>query len=159
MSSYNTLSRKWTTLPPLPFPRDHAGTALIEHTFYVLGGRAFGNENVVDTVLALDVHAPTLEWTSNRARMPTPRGGCSSAVLNGKIYTFGGEGNPVNGKKGVFNQTEAYDPKADCWSTLTPMAVPRHGTYAVAVFNKIYIAGGGVVQGGAPVDTFDYFSL
>lgn len=90
--------------------------------------------------------------------MPTARGGCSSAVLNGLVYTFGGEGDFSNAA-GVFNETEAYDPKINKWTKLAPMAVPRHGSYAATVGSKIYIAGGGTVKGGAPTDYVDYFSL
>jgi hypothetical protein len=32
------------------------------------------------------------------------------------------------------------------------MRVLRHGTYAVGVGGKVYIPGGGVVQGGDPVE-------
>ncbi|KAL5323888.1 hypothetical protein ACEPPN_008430 [Leptodophora sp. 'Broadleaf-Isolate-01'] len=157
-SSYNTVTKKWTALPALPAPRDHAGVALIDSILYILGGRAFGHDNVVNDVFALDLSAKKPVWTTNRAKMPTPRGGLSSATLDGIVYTFGGEGDFSN-PSGVFNETEAYDPCTDKWTKLGPMAFPRHGTCAVAIGRKIYIAGGGNLKGGAPVDTFDYFSL
>lgn len=157
-SSYCVITKTWTSLPALPAPRDHAGVALIDDTLYVLGGRAFGHDNVVDTVFALDLDAKKLSWTTNRAKMPTPRGGLASATLNGIVYTFGGEGDYSN-PAGVYNETEAYNPKTNKWTKLAIMAYPRHGTAAVTIGNKIYIAGGANVKGGAPVDTFDYFSL
>jgi len=52
---------------------------------------------------------------------------------------------------------EVYDTGRDRWERLGKMKVPRHGTSAVAVRGGVYIPGGGVKQGGAPVDTFDVF--
>jgi N-acetylneuraminic acid mutarotase len=73
------------------------------------------------------------------------------------VYTFGGEGNPVEGSDGVFDQVEVYDTRKDSWERLGKMKVPRHGTSAVAVKGGVYIPGGGIKLGGAPVDTFDVF--
>lgn len=158
VSSYNTATEKWDTLPSLPVPRDHAGVALIEDTLYVLGGRAFGHDNVVNTVFALNVCDPKSVWKTDLATMPTARGGCASGVLKGVVYTFGGEGDFSNAA-GVFNSTEAYDPKTDRWTKLAPMAFPRHGSYAAVVEDRIYLAGGGTVKGGAPTNYSDYFTL
>jgi N-acetylneuraminic acid mutarotase len=57
----------------------------------------------------------------------------------------------------VFDQVEVYDTRRDRWERMGKMKVPRHGTSAVAVGDAVYIPGGGVKQGGAPVDTFDAF--
>jgi N-acetylneuraminic acid mutarotase len=89
--------------------------------------------------------------------MPTPRGGVSAAAVGGKVYVFGGEGNTEAGSEGVFDQVEVYDTTRDKWESVGKMKVPRHGTSAVAVGGAVYIPGGGVKQGGAPVDTFDAF--
>lgn len=158
VSSYNTATKIWANLPVLPVPRDHAGVALIEDTFYVLGGRAFGHDNVVNTVFALNVCDPKPVWKANLATMPTARGGCASGVLNGVVYTFGGEGD-FTSDSGVFNETEAYYPKTNKWRKLAPMAFPRHGSYAAVVGNRIYLAGGGTMKGGAPTNYSDYFTL
>lgn len=154
-SFYDTETGTWTSVPDLPSPRDHAGAGLVGNTFYVLGGRLISQDNVQNTVFALDVRYPENGWTS-KATMPTARGGCASATLGGMIYTFGGEGNKELAS-GVFNVTEAYDAVNDEWSKLTMMELPRHGTYAVGVEEKVYIPGGGIAQSGAPVTSFDAF--
>lgn len=150
--SYDVLTRRWTRLPSLPEARDHVGGAVVGGTFYVVGGRDRGQVNVRDTVYAFSGG----RWTE-RAPMPTARGGLASAVVGTKIYTFGGEGNVVNGENTVFAQTEAYDTKLDRWERLAPMAVPRHGTAAVAVGGTIHIPGGGNRGGGAPMDVNDVY--
>jgi N-acetylneuraminic acid mutarotase len=161
VTAYDTVERQWTVLPPaadhLPAPRDHAGAAVVEDTFYVLGGREQGQANVRDTVFALDLWDLRRGWRTSAFKMPTPRGGIAAGVVGGKVYTFGGEGNPEPGSQGMFNQTEVYDTVRDSWERLAPMRVPKHGTSAVGLGGKIFIPGGGVAEGGAPVDTFDVF--
>lgn len=157
VSAYNTITQTWSKLPELPSARDHAGVALINDVYYVLGGRNSGRDNIVGTVFTLDFAAYDLAWTSSSALMPTPRGGCASAVYNGVVYTFGGEGDG-SVPTGVFNNTESYDPATDSWTELTPMALPRHGTAAVQIGGKIYIAGGGDQEGGFPTDDLQIFT-
>lgn len=161
VSAYDTATGSWTLLPAaarsLPAPRDHAGAAVVGDTFYVLGGRAFSQANVSNAVFALDLCNMERGWRTREATMPTARGGVSTGVVGDKVYIFGGEGNAADGSKGLFNQTEAYDTVMDSWERLMPMEVPRHGTSAVGVRERIYIPGGGILQSGAPVATFDSF--
>ena len=75
--------------------------------------------------------------------MPSRRGGLASAVLDGKIHTFGGET-----RSGVFANHEVYDPARDAWSVSTPMPTARHGLAAVTVGARgIYVIGGGPKAG------------
>jgi hypothetical protein len=78
--------------------------------------------------------------------MPTARGGLAAAALGGRLFTFGGEGN-TGDPRGIFPQTEGYDPARDAWFALPDMGVPRHGTAAVAVEGAIYVVGGAARQG------------
>jgi len=39
-SSYDTITGKWTALPDMPAPRDHAGKGVVGDNLYVLGGRS-----------------------------------------------------------------------------------------------------------------------
>ena len=156
VTAYDTRNGEWKVLPSLPDGRDHAGAAVYGDNFFVVGGRYRGQMNVRGTVFSLSLRRSEKGWSS-RSPMPTPRGGLAAGLVGGKLYTFGGEGNPAEGSKGVFNETEAYDVRTDHWMRLPPMPVPRHGTSAVAVNGKIYIPGGGVEQGGGPVAMFDVF--
>ncbi|KYF93781.1 hypothetical protein BE17_07180 [Sorangium cellulosum] len=154
-SAYDVATGEWETLPEPPEPRDHVGGAVVGSTFYVLGGRANGQENVKDTVFAYDLSAGT--W-STRAPMPTARGGVAAAAEGGKIYVIGGEGNPAPGAQGVFDDNEVYDTASDTWEVLAPMRTPRHGTGAVAVDGTIYVPGGGTQQGFGLTDVSEGFS-
>ncbi|KAL1839810.1 hypothetical protein VTJ49DRAFT_1089 [Mycothermus thermophilus] len=186
VSAFDTRQGRWVTreefargrseaevaqIRTMPGRRDHAAVAVVDGVLYVLGGRVDGQENVRGEVFALDLKG-LLEsksgkgkgngkkvqgWVTKRARMPTPRGGVCGAAVGGKVYVFGGEGNPEEGSEGVFDQVEVYDTRRDRWESVGRMRAPRHGTAAVAVGGGIYIPGGGVRLGGAPVDTFDVF--
>ncbi|KAK0704518.1 hypothetical protein B0H67DRAFT_648946 [Lasiosphaeris hirsuta] len=160
VSAYDTVGREWVDLPPaaarIPGARDHAGGAVVGHTFYVVGGRERGQANVKGEVFALDLEDLKAGWTTRAARMPTPRGGIAAAAIGGKIYTFGGEGNP-DSEVGVFNQTEAYDSVTDTWERLPAMPLPRHGTSAVAIGGRVFIPGGGTKIGADPVGFFDVY--
>ncbi|KAL0579165.1 hypothetical protein V5O48_002846 [Marasmius crinis-equi] len=154
---YDTRTKEWSELPDLPEGRDHVGGAVVGETFYVVGGRVHGQNNVRGTVFALNLTATEQVWVE-KSEMPTPRGGLAAAATGGKIYTFGGEGDTaLLGPAGVYNNSEVYDTVTDTWEVLAPMAVPRHGTGATAVAGKVYIPGGGVLKSAGPVDVNDAF--
>jgi N-acetylneuraminic acid mutarotase len=145
MSSYDTVSNKWTEHDDLKLPeaRDHAGSAVIDGVMYVVGGRVGGNR---ETVYALNLTSPSPKWVS-KTPMPIARGGLAAASVGKKIYTFGGEGNRANAK-GVFGDVAVYDTEKDSWETAAPMTAPRHGFGAASVGDKVYVPGGGAQQGG-----------
>jgi len=153
VTAFNTTSGHWQTLPSIaaniPEARQHAAGAVVGNTFYVACGRVFPRENVRDTVFALDLKNQAAGWKTV-GHFQTARGGVTGAVVGSKFYTFGGEAN-VNNPLGIFNQTDVLDLRTKKSKTLSIMAVPRHGTSAVAIRNRIYIPGGGLQQDGLPV--------
>ncbi|QSZ37398.1 hypothetical protein DSL72_009496 [Monilinia vaccinii-corymbosi] len=155
-TAWNVGTQVFKPLPVLPAPRDHAGVGWVASTgaLYVLGGRAFGHDNVVNTTFLFSFQ--TLTWREV-AKMPTARGGVASAMIDNLIFVMGGEGNPDPNSHGVFSQNEAYDTNTDTWREYAEMDVPRHGTSAVAIGNMIYVPGGGIAEGGAPTSYFSYF--
>ncbi|KAI1385693.1 galactose oxidase [Hypoxylon trugodes] len=158
VTAYDTKAGTWTTLPSLPAPRDHVGGAVINRTFYVIGGRDRGAANLRNTTWTLDLDSPSDGWAV-KAEMPTARGGFAMGVIGDYLGTFGGLGNEDPGSNGVFNSSEIYDVKEDSWFKLPAMPHPRHGNVAATVEDRIYIPGGGIAGGAAPVDTFDYFEF
>ena len=153
-TSYNVKTRKWTNLPDLPAPRDHAGKGHYGDMLYILGGRSFGNKNVVDTVFGYDLKSQC--WSTNFAPMPTKRGGVASATIGSQIFTAGGEGNP-NASTAVFPQMQAYDAIRNTWTNYADMATPMHGTAAVTYKGEVIIPGGGTVTGAGLSPIFQKF--
>ncbi|KAF3033979.1 hypothetical protein E8E12_004774 [Didymella heteroderae] len=160
VSVFDTESARWENVSEaamyLPEGRDHAAAAVVDSKMYVLGGREQGQENVKDTVFVLDLKNLEAGWRVRGARMLTPRGGVAAGVVGKKVYVLGGEGN-ADVESGVFDEVEVYDTRKDKWQSVGPMRIPRHGTYAVGVENRVYVPGGGVRQSGAPVSAFDVF--
>jgi len=115
------------------------GTA--EH-LYVVSGR---DRPVYDIPYLEEFDPRSATWTT-RARMPTGRSGGYGAVLNGRFYVFGGEGNAAS-PLGVYDNVEGYDPASDTWTQYGPMPTPRHSLVAAAVGNRIYLPGGSTQQG------------
>ncbi|KAJ4393517.1 hypothetical protein N0V93_002729 [Gnomoniopsis smithogilvyi] len=161
VTAFDTASGTWVSDLPvaaqqLPEARDHAVGAVVGSTFYVIGGRNQGQTNVKDTVFALDLEDLEAGWRTSDARMPTARGGLSAGTVGTQVFTFGGEGN-VAVSTGVFNETEVFDTVTETWTKLLPMRLARHGTSAVGVGDRIYVPGGGTVQGATPVDVLDVY--
>ncbi|KAJ4412453.1 hypothetical protein N0V82_008808 [Gnomoniopsis sp. IMI 355080] len=161
VTAFDTTSGAWVTDLPvaaqqLPEARDHAVGAVVGSTFYVIGGRNRGQTEVKDTVFALDLENLEAGWRTSDARMPTPRGGLSAGTVGTQVFTFGGEGNEAV-STGVFNETEVFDAATETWTKLLPMRLARHGTAAVGVGDRVYVPGGGTVQGATPVDVLDVY--
>ncbi|KAL5595059.1 hypothetical protein FOVSG1_008748 [Fusarium oxysporum f. sp. vasinfectum] len=161
VSAFNTKTSQWVDLPSaakkLPEGRDHATASIVGNKFYVLGGRLRGQRNVKDTVFILDLENLEAGWTTSEGRMPTPRGGAVSGTIGTKVYVLGGEGNTAPESEGMFDQIEAFDTKTGKWEELGTMKLPRHGGAAVAIKGGIYLPGGGITEGGSPVDTLDVY--
>lgn len=90
-------------------------------------------------------------WTA-RANMITARWGAASAVVNGRIYVFGGVGS--NGLPS--SRCEEYDPAENSWRVLADMPTARYQLAGAAVGGKIYAIGGfNNVSALATVQVFD----
>jgi len=144
-SRYDPVADEWETLPDVPEPREHCTAGAIDGTIYFVGGRVDEIVNIEADVWAFDPTA--MAWTP-KAPLLKPRAGMAGAVLGGKLFTFGGEGNP-DSATGIFDNIEVYDPVANSWEALPPMLVPRHGFGAATLGDRIYLAGGATRQGGA----------
>lgn len=151
LSMYDPVANTWTGgLPAVPMTRDHGCGGVVDGKLYVLGGRQGGITTQATTAYA---YTPGAGWTE-RAAMPTARGGTACGVVGNRIVVVGGEGNAA-AASGVFPQVEAYDAAANSWATLAMMPVPRHGMGAAAIGDKVYVPGGATKQGFGAVATFE----
>ena len=139
---YDPKANAWTESTPLPFPREHLNLIALGGKLYAIGGRIDNFSQNLQTIYVLDPAEANSKWKA-LPLMPTARSGTQGAVLDGKIFVFGGEK-----FGGVFNNTEMFDPETARWSELTPMPVGRHGTNAVTLDGMIFIPAGGPLNGG-----------
>jgi N-acetylneuraminic acid mutarotase len=101
----------------------------------------------------LEVFDPRTNSWERKAPMPKPRAGINGIAARGCFYVFGGEGNDAV-PSGVFAEMEAYDPKTDRWTALTPLPTPVHGVTGAAFLNGwIHLPGGGTQRGGSSGST------
>jgi N-acetylneuraminic acid mutarotase len=140
---YDPKTNKWTDSVPLPFPREHFNVLLLNRKLYAIAGRIGNFSQNLSTILTLDLNQKNPQWEQNLPLMPTARSGTQAAILDGKIFVFGGEK-----FGGVFNNAEMFDPVTERWSELTHMPIGRHGTGAVVMNNMIFIPAGGPLNGG-----------
>jgi N-acetylneuraminic acid mutarotase len=144
---YDPDADEWTVLPNLPTGRNHLAVDAIGGKLYVAGGRF--DEGVGGPMTnVLEIFDPaTGTWTPG-ASMLTRRAGVTAIAAFGCLYVMGGEGNTAD-PQGMFEQTDAYDPRTDTWHRLTPMATPTHGLNRAAFLEgRIHVPGGAVTLGG-----------
>jgi N-acetylneuraminic acid mutarotase len=148
VASYDTTTDKWMTHPELSLPegRDHSGGIVVDGIFYVVGGRVGSHLNNRKTVYALNLTSSDRIWVE-MAPLPFARGGIAAAAAIGRIYVFGGEGNP-NNLNGTFSEVGIFDIAQNRSEAGSPMPYPRHGFGAVAINDIIYLPGGGLKMGG-----------
>jgi N-acetylneuraminic acid mutarotase len=79
-------------------------------------------------------------WTA-KAPLPAPRFGLHSAVLDGKIFVMGGEGN-VGAASVPTGAMHVYDPAVDAWREAAAMPTGRGFFGTAASGGRIYAIGG-----------------
>ncbi len=151
-SVLDTSTGTWSSLPDVPRPVDHAAFGIIDGKLVIAGGR---DSRIAAHTPRVEIYDPETNRWSEGAAMPTSRGGVAGAVLDRRLFVFGGEGAP--NETGVFDHVEAYDAAADRWDVFDPMPDPRHGMGAAAVDGIIYVPGGADEAAFAPLEVHSSF--
>lgn len=130
---YDTATNTWKLGMPSPVELHHPMIAGVNGKLYSLGGQP-------NTNLTLEYDPAADRWTE-KARMPTLRGGGAAAVIGTKIYVVGARPDVAAAADNAF---EVYDVATNMWATLPKLPPPnlRNHLAAVAIGGKIYVAGG-----------------
>jgi N-acetylneuraminic acid mutarotase len=106
---------------------------LVAHASYTVGAASNATIRINDNDTPV---GNTITWTT-RAANPSGRAEALKAVVDGRLYVFGGFGG-----SGPVNRHDVYDPLTNVWSPRAP--VPTRLTHAgVAVDGRdIFVAGG-----------------
>jgi len=125
----------WSAGVPLSGARENHGVLALDGRILVVGGNA-ADQQIVKTE---EFDPATGRW---RTRAPLPFGShhLATALLNGKIYTFGGFTAPAHGAP--VDVAFEYDPKADSWRALPKLSSPRGSPAAVGLNGKVHVVGG-----------------
>jgi N-acetylneuraminic acid mutarotase len=151
LEAYDPATDVWTTLAPLPAPRDHLGLAALDGRIYLTGGGEFFKPAPSGALWSYD---PATNRWSALPSMPATRSQHASVALDGKIYVVGGiVGDTPNGKGTAI---WAYDPTTGRWATdLAPMPTFREHLTAVAAGGKVVAIGGRDVVNLGAVEAYD----
>jgi N-acetylneuraminic acid mutarotase len=150
---YDPVTDKWSTLADAPRPRDHVQVAVVDGKLYVAGGRlstAKINQVLNLTVKEVDVYDfKTGKWTTLDAsnNIPTPRAGNTAVAFGNKLLIIGGES---DAHVEAHSEVEAFDTHSQKWEKFPSMFQGRHGTQAVSLNKKVYIAAGSANRGATP---------
>jgi YVTN family beta-propeller protein len=109
---------------------------------YVAGGCVYADCNGLTSNL-VEAYDPTTDTWSTVASIPTARHYAASAVIDGKWYVAGGQGNcaPCNTQENLFTTLEVYDPSTNTWTTKASMPATRSSVQGAAVGGKFYVLG------------------
>ena len=139
VEAYDPMTNRWSSKPDLPVGLHHAGAAVLDGALYVVGGFTESDDTIwspSDRVFRFDPAGET--WTE-RAPLPTARGGLAVTTLQGKLFAvsgYDGQENPA--------AVEVYDPALDQWSPVAPLPTPRDHLAAGAIGETLYAIGGRV---------------
>ena len=99
----------------------------------------------LNTLYIYDIASNT--WTTSENHLPVAEEAGGSAVLQNKLYVFGG--------LPPFIMTQIYDPARDTWSPGPNLNIDRFRFYATAVGNNSILALGGQNAVGGALDAPD----
>jgi N-acetylneuraminic acid mutarotase len=146
---YDPATNTWAERSPIPTGRNHTSIGVVNGKIYVLGGRlgsVFVNASATDVVEEYD--PATDSWGYAMARMSMPRSGVAFGTYGGKIYVAGGE-YLDNDLVGAYRSLSAFDPVANAWTELPPLAIPRHGLIGGMIGNHFHVISGHMQSGAA----------
>ncbi|WHX76507.1 kelch repeat-containing protein [Bacillus safensis] len=103
------------------------------------------------TIHPLKAHAAETNGWTKRADLPEERLHSSSAVVDGKIFVFGGSSEKSSSNKNTY----MYDPHKNEWSSKADMPRKRTDSTAVAIGKKIYVIGGAYRESENTIDIYD----
>lgn len=148
---------EWKVLPDAPRPRDHVSVAELNGRVYVAGGRlssAKTKQTLNLTIPELDIYDfKSGKWSTSTENIPTQRAGNTAVAFNNKLLFIGGES---AAQVPAHQEVEAFNPKTGKWELFPRLLQGRHGTQAVVLNGKVYIAAGSANRGGGPeLDTME----
>jgi N-acetylneuraminic acid mutarotase len=137
---YNLDTGVWSSAAPMPSPKDHFSTAVLNGLIYEFGGEKGHDQSHLQQNDMWSYDPATNSWTQ-RASMPLSKSHTEGGtfLLDGKIVMAGGQVDNFQPTSNVIS----YDPATNSWKTLGSLPAARQGTIVRAIGNAIYFTLGG----------------
>jgi len=143
VARFDLATNTWASLSAKPTPVSDVQGVVIGNRIYVPGGR-LGSGAATDVFEAYDPQHD--RWTKLKP-LPQARSGYALAVMEGKLYLFGGwDGSAYH------PEVWQYDPDKDEWASRAPMPTARAFAAVAVVENAIYVLGGENSSGALAVN-------
>ena len=128
---------RWTTLTPLPAPRQEVAVAAWGERVWVIGG--FG-ENA-EPVATVESYDPTTNVWETRPSLAAPVHHAAAAVVGDRLFVVGGYG---GGRVRWTALDSLYEFVAarNAWEARAPLPTPRGGLAATALDGRLHALGG-----------------
>ncbi|MBI3941612.1 MAG: helix-turn-helix domain-containing protein [Chloroflexi bacterium] len=133
---YDPEADRWSPRTPMATPKGDMAAVATESAVYLLGGT--DGKTLLDDV---DIYQPAQEGSKSspwakRNNLPDKRSNMGAAMLGGRIFVVGGEGNQNN------LPALEYDVRSNAWNRLEdPPQIIQGPTSAVALDTKLYVLG------------------
>jgi N-acetylneuraminic acid mutarotase len=147
---YDPAKNTWETKTSMLTPRADLCANVVNGTIYLIGGKDYWEDGPLYHELDVnEVYDPSSDSWTTETPIPVPAFGYASAVVDGKIYVFGGARQLLEGYKNLesVSSTQVYDPANQTWSTGANL--PDSESYAAAEATRgltapkrVYIVGG-----------------
>jgi N-acetylneuraminic acid mutarotase len=147
---YDPATNTWETKASMPTPRADLGANVANGTIYLIGGKEYWGAGPLYHELDVnEAYDPVSDSWTTEMQMPVPVFGYASAVVDGKIYVFGGARQLLEGFNNLtsVSSTQVYDTVNHTWSNRD--SLPVAGSYAAAEATRgltapkrVYVVGG-----------------
>jgi N-acetylneuraminic acid mutarotase len=108
--AYDIATDRWSARAPMPTARSGIGVEVVAGKVHVMGGEGW-IEDFGGVFRTHEVYDPKTDTWERHLRMPTPRHGFATGVLNNRIYAVSGVNNAGGaGPLSVVNVNEAWQP-------------------------------------------------
>jgi N-acetylneuraminic acid mutarotase len=133
--AYNPETNTWIKKSPMPTPRHHLESAVVDGKLFAIGGRMSGLKSNVNVN---EMYDPKEDAWTKLEPMFLRNSGFAAASVGDRIYVFGGD-SPLETS---YRNTAEYDPNVDKWTSGISLPTARMGLQAVSIDDKIYVIGG-----------------
>jgi C1A family cysteine protease len=137
VDEYNIDTGFMTSKSTIPHQKVNAPIVELNGKIYFINGSAVDSDGIMTVEKSVKVYDTVTDIWSSAANTNIARNAPDAAVLNGKIYLFGGYDSQWN----RYNSIEEYDPATNQWALISSyLPCPLDSKY-ISMGNKIYALG------------------